>query len=217
VLTNAIYFKAQWANTFPVSLTKPAPFSVAADKKVDVPLMHLTEDFNYLETPTFQALELPYEGGQLSMVVFLPKKMDGLPDFEKRLKEANLSGWLGQLRPHSVEVSLPRFGFTAEFSLAKTLSEMGMSLAFSDQADFSAMTEKEQLKISAVVHKAFVAVDEKGTEAAAATGVAMKPAMATPPKPRAVFRADHPFVFVLRERQTGSILFMGRLVNPPQK
>ena len=216
VLTNAIYFKASWANRFHEGQTKPAPFTVAGDKKVELPLMQVTEDFNLLDAGTFQLLQLPYRSGELSMYVFLPKQADGLAEVEKSLTEANVARWLGQLKPHSVDVLLPKFEFTAQFNLARTLSDMGLTLAFSEGADFKGMSDRENLSLSEVIHKAFVAVDEKGTEAAAATAVIARPAAIAAPLPHAVFRADHPFVFLIREQQTGSILFLGRLANPPK-
>lgn len=213
VLTNAIYFKAGWSMGFPKSATGRAPFSVTSDKKVNVPLMHVTENLAYLDAPTFQALELPYRGRELSMVVFLPKKAGGISEFEESLTDANVNTWLGKLKTHRVEVSLPKFEFTAEFALAKTLASMGMTSAFSAGADFSGMSDKESLMLSDVIHKAFVSVDENGTEAAAATAVIARPT-AIENHPSAVFRADRPFVFLIREKQTGSILFLGRLANP---
>jgi serpin B len=215
VLTNAIYFKAGWMETFSDKATKDDQFKISANKTAPVKMMtHKFDHVNYVESDHFQALELPYEDRELSMIVFLPKKVDGLADFEKSLTADRLQQWLTGMKLHEVNVSLPKFKFTAEFKLNKALSELGMRLAFSQQADFSGMTSREQLYIDAVLHKAFVDVHEKGTEAAAATAVIMRPTSARPNFPKATFRADHPFVFLIRDNTTGSVLFMGRVANP---
>ena len=214
VLTNAIYFKALWASPFLAQHTKPDDFYASASDKVRVDMMHQAGRFRYAEDATAQTLELPYQGGNLAMVIVLPRSKDGLSQLEGSLSLAKLEGSLKALAQRRVEVSLPRFKLTAECELKGALSALGMPVAFDPgQADFSGMTGKRELAISAVVHKAFVEVDEKGTEAAAATGVAMVRASAvfTPPP---VFRADHPFLFLIRDNRNGSILFLGRLVRP---
>jgi serpin B len=213
VLTNAIYFKGDWAEQFAKDATRDEPFHPAAGKTVAVPMMHRTAGFGYLEGEGFQALSLPYKGDALSMVVFLPGKAGSLTDFERSLTAENLARWLPQLGRREVEVSLPKFKVTAEFSLARTLEAMGMKDAFAaGAADFSGMDGTKELFIGAVVHKAFVAVDEKGTEAAAATGVVM--ALAAAPEPPPAFKADRPFVFAIRDNASGSILFLGRVADP---
>ncbi|MGA2171774.1 MAG: serpin family protein [Sedimentisphaerales bacterium] len=212
VLTNAIYFKGKWATPFKPEQTQEAPFTLLSGEKVNVPMMHQTAHFGYMETDTIQVLELPYVNNDLSMVILLPKKPDGVNELEKGLTSETITGWLAGLRKREVQVYVPRFKLTSEFSLAETLSAMGMPDAFSTKADFSGITGNRDLFISAVVHKAYVEVNEEGTEAAAATGVAMKLTAVAPPPP--VFRADHPFVFLIRDNQTGSILFLGRTANP---
>jgi serpin B len=215
VLTNAIYFKGLWQAAFPKKNTAPGDFLLTAGGRVRVPLMHQEHELLYHDGGTFQMLELPYKGGELSMVVLLPKKTDGLAALEKALTEDRLAAGLSRLRPHQVDVTLPSFKVTAEFGLNQTLAAMGMRDAFVPRvADFSGMNGKRNLFIQAVVHKAFVDVNEEGTEAAAATGVAVGVCSYTPPPPRAVFRADHPFVYLIRDHRTGSILFVGRLTNP---
>jgi serpin B len=211
VLTNAVYFKGDWLSPFMKSLTQEEEFKVSVDQHSTVPLMHQTEFCKYFEGDGFQALELPYVGEKLSLVVLLPKTVDGLAEFERSLTAENLSKWLPQLQRREVQVTLPKFKVTGEFTLNEVLSRMGMPLAFSAAADFSGMSE-ETLYISAVIHKAYVDVNEEGTEAAAATGIGMK-ALALGPPP-AVFRADHPFVFLIRDNGSGSILFLGRLIQP---
>jgi serpin B len=214
VLTNAIYFKAAWLTQFSKGATRDADFHLTADNKVAVPTMHQTKEHRYLDGGTFQALELPYESGELSMVVFLPKQVDGLAELEQTLTAARLADWLPRLKQHQVEVALPRFKVTAEFQLNDALAELGMPLAFGQGADFSGMTGKKDFLISAVVHKAFVDVNEEGTEAAAATAVVMKVLSAPPTLQRVTFRADRPFLYLIRDTRTGSILFLGRVMNP---
>jgi len=215
VLTNAIYFKSNWGSQFSKSATQDGPFTTGDGQPVTVPLMHQKQDFNYAETADLQLLELPYIQHELSMIVVLPRKADGLPALEKSLSADNLRSWTQQARSASVSVTLPKFTFSAEFDLADKLAAMGMTDAFNpDKADFTGMTTAEPLYISAVIHKAFVAVDEDGTEAAAATAVTMRAGAVRMQAPPKVFKADHPFLFFIRHNATGEILFAGRLSNP---
>jgi serpin B len=216
VLANAIYFHGQWADPFQKRATRDAPFKVTPQQEVSAPLMVQQDEFDLLETRSFQALRMAYQGGDLAMVVFLPRRADGLEEFEKTLTVENLDSWLGRLKRREVQVYLPKFRVESAFKLNEPLAARGMRRAFSDDADFSGMTGGKDLMISIVVHKAFVEVDEKGTEAAAATAVIMAPTAAPPGKrePPAVFRADHPFVFLVRDQRSGSILFLGRVANP---
>jgi serpin B len=213
VLTNAIYFKAKWQEAFSDKATKREDFKLASGKTAKVDMMHQVEIMNLLDGDAFQVLEMPYEGRELSMLVVLPRKVDGLGEVEKQLTADNLQKWRGQMKPHMVTLSLPKFTFTAQFKLKKVLSDLGMAIAFSKAADFSGMTTREKLFIDAVIHKAFVAVDEKGTEAAAATAVTMRPTSIRVAPP-ATFSADHPFVFLIRDNASGSVLFMGRVAQP---
>ncbi len=213
VLTNAIYFKSDWLKPFSVKATVNLDFQLGGGKKQETPMMHQTGDFKLLETDQFQALELPYRGKELSMVVFLPRKTDGLANLERSLTAERMNEWLNKLQSHKVAVALPKFRMTAEFRLASTLSAMGMSAAFQQgRADLSGIDGSRELSIGDVIHKAFVEVDEKGTEAAAATAVVVRVASAV--EQVRTFRADHPFFFMLRDNKTGSILFIGRLVQP---
>jgi serpin B len=213
VLTNAIYFKGNWASQFKPENTKDAPFTLADGKKINAPLMNQTAEYKYMQTPDFKALELPYVEQELSMVIFLPRKFDALPGFEKTLTTENLSRWMDQLRKQKVIVSVPKFKMTSQFSLAGVLGKMGMTDAFSPvKADFSGINGKTDLFISAIIHKAYVDVNEEGTEAAAATAVVIG-ITSVPPQPP-VFRADHPFLFLIRDNRSGSILFIGRVMNP---
>lgn len=215
VLTNAIYFKGNWAKPFKKDSTRNEDFRITAEQKVPVSMMHQTGDFKYLEEKEFQALETPYAGDRLAMVILLPRKVDGLPEVEQTLTTETLTDRLGKLHQMQVQVALPKYQLTAAFQLTDALSRMGMSLAFhAGQADFSGMDGEHDLFLSAVVHKAFVDVNEAGTEAAAATGAVM--GLAAAPLQRPIFRADHPFLFLIRDVRSGSILFLGRLSHPEQ-
>jgi serpin B len=211
VLANAIYFKGDWDRQFKKDLTRKEPFHRSSDKTTEAQMMHDTGKFKYFDGAAFQALELPYKGKELSMLVLLPKNVDGITDFEKTLTAGKLAEWLPKLREQEVIVSLPKFKTTSEFNLTKTLAEMGMPQAFTPAADFSGMNGERNLFIGVVVHKAYVDVNEEGTEAAAATGVGVKLAGAPV---RNEFRADHPFVFLIRANRSGSVLFLGRVLNP---
>ena len=215
VLVNAIYFKGDWASQFDASLTRAEPFWIAPDRRVEVPVMRQSHRFEYGERDGLQVLALPYAGEELDMVVLLPRELDGLAALEARLTVDNLEKWTEGLREVEVDVLLPKFEVTCPFRLDATLQSMGVIDAFDmDLADFSGMDGTRLLYLVAVLHKAFVAVDEAGTEAAAATAAVVALRGGAAPAP--VFRADHPFVYLIRERGTGSILFLGRIVNPAQ-
>ena len=212
VLTNAIYFKGDWASQFDEKTTKDAPFRVTADETANVPMMYQKDKFKYGAAEGVQLLELPYESGDLSMLILLPEKVGGLAELEKRLTTDRLAKWASAARKQKVNVYLPKFTMISQFGLKDVLTSMGMPLAFTPgKADLSGMNGKRDLFISAVIHKAFVEVNEEGTEAAAATGVAVG---VTSVQITPTFRADHPFVFLIRDNRTGSILFMGRVMNP---
>ncbi len=215
VLTNAIYFKGDWETQFDKKNTKDSDFNISADKKTQIEMMYMKGDFKYWGDEDLQVIELPYKGGHLSMVVVLPKEAGGLAAVEKELTVEKLNGWLKDLRKREVSVYFPKFKMTSQFELSEYLKILGMPDAFSGAADFSGMTGGRDLFISNVIHKAFVAVDEKGTEAAAATAVTMKLTSVGPPP--VVFRADRPFVFLIRDNRSGSLLFMGRVVNPAKE
>jgi len=214
VLTNAIYFKGTWVSPFDKRYTQDEPFHLSGGSEKNVPMMRHTGDYGYMEDPDFQALLLPYEGFELSMIVLLPRRVDGLPALERELTPEKLSDAFGKIGNEQVDVSMPRFRMTGEFQLKSTLVSMGMPNAFQATANFSGMTGKDDLKISNVIHKAFVEVNEEGTEAAAATATVMGLATAMGPRETMLFRADHPFLFVIRDEKSGAILFMGRFVKP---
>jgi serpin B len=216
VLTNAIYFKAPWAVPFEEAATKPGDFTLASGDKAQVPMMHKAEKkLLYLKGKDFTAVQIPYKGHELAMVVLLPNTADGLAAVEKSVSAAQLNTWLKQMTLHKVDLKLPKFKVTSEFSLKTVLSDMGMKSAFDPKAaDFSGMTSPTKLFISAVIHKAFVDVNEKDTEAAAATAVVMQGKSEPPEYPHATFHVNRPFLFLLKEQQTGSILFVGRVTDP---
>jgi serpin B len=216
VLCNAIYFKGHWFRQFEEARTKEQDFYVTPQKIVEVPMMSQEENFRLKDFDKFSAIELPYEGNDLSMIIFLPKEIGGLAEFERNLTYDSARAWIDELigsYKSRVLVSVPRFKVICELGLSKILFDMGMYSAFTiAKADFSGMTGNKELFIDKVVHKAFVEVNEEGTEAAAATSVIVGLTSTPPPPP--TFRADHPFVFLIRDTQTGSILFVGRVSDP---
>lgn len=175
-------------------------------------MMHRNAAYDLVDHDTFQLLDLPYEVNELSMIVILPRKKNGLKEIERTFKQANLDDWLKLKKPHVVDVKLPRFKFTAKFALKPTLSGMGMPAAFMPGADFSGGSTGY---LHDVLHQAFVDVNEKGTEAAAATGSFLE-TFGQPVRPnlKANFHADHPFLFLIRDNRTGSILFVGKVSSP---
>ncbi|MHC4931075.1 MAG: serpin family protein [Planctomycetota bacterium] len=212
VLTNALYFKGRWAKAFPENATRDAPFHLSPRDKVSVPTMYRHGRIRFAKWPGLQLAELAYEGGRYTIVVLVPEAVDGLPELEERLDPQLLRRWLQSLTAGGAKLYLPRFKITKAFRFAETLQAMGVREAFTARADFSGMNGRGGIFISAVEHKAFVAVDENGTEAAAATAVVMK--RGGGPRVDAVIRADRPFLFLIRDRQTECILFLGRVADP---
>ncbi|NYT05834.1 MAG: serpin family protein [Methanomicrobiales archaeon] len=217
VITNAVYFKGDWVLQFDRNNTREADFRTASGAIVQVPMMERTDEeavYGYAETDDLQLLSMPYEQGsgkKLSMVVLLPKS-DGLSVIEGALDAEQLAGLQASATPRRVLAWLPKFTLETKYFLPETLSDMGMPGAFTAAADFSGMDGTRELFITDVIHQAFIDVNEEGTEAAAATAVIMgKAAM---PEPVPEFRADHPFVFVIQDDDTGAILFMGRVAAP---
>ncbi|HTU91591.1 MAG TPA: serpin family protein [Gemmataceae bacterium] len=217
VLTNAIYFKGDWLHVFKGHATHDQPFHITPTKDVSVSMMHQTGEFRHFadEAKSFQLLEMPYKDSELSMVVLLPAQVDGLAQLEKKLDAESLTKGLQQMRSTKVVVTLPKFKMNRRLELADRLQAMGMTAAFhAEEADFSGMTEeKPPLFLNAVIHEAWVDVNEKGTEAAAATAVVAVGA-AKPREQPIIFQADHPFLFLIRDTRSGSILFLGRMSNP---
>ena len=212
ILTNAIYFNASWMHPFEEKNTSEGDFYTLDGGSVTAPMMKQTERFGYAEGEGYQAVELPYVGGEMSMVILLPAT-ERFDQFESALDAEQVRAITEQLQRQNVSLTVPTFEFESKFGLAGTLAGMGMSDAFSpEEADFSGIDDTENLYITDVVHKAFVSVDEAGTEAAAATGVVMGVTSA-PAEPVEV-TVDHPFIFLIRDNETGTILFVGRVLNP---
>lgn len=213
VLTNAIYFKGTWVKEFDKGNTMDSQFYITPDNAVSVPMMQRTDDeavFNYAEIENLQVLEMLYKGEKLSMLVLLPK--GDISSLESKLNAENLAQWRSMLSMQEVKVYMPKFTFETKYFLKDNLAAMGMPLAFTaGDADFSGMDGTKDLYIDIVIHQAFVDVNEEGTEAAAATGVGMR---LTAIMEENIFRADHPFIFIIQDRETGNILFMGKVMDP---
>jgi serpin B len=208
LLTNAIYFNAAWETPFKTESTAPADFTLLDGTTVSVPMMNGTVKLGYGEGEGYAALDMPYLGRELSMVLILPT---ALAAFEPTFDAARLTAVLASLGPRNVTVSLPRFRVESSLDLVPPLSAMGMPIAFSEAADFTGISAQGGFAVSGVMHKAFVNVDEAGTEAAAATGVVVGTTSLPAP---ATIRFDRPFLFFLRDTETGTVLFVGRVTNP---
>ena len=216
VLTNAIYFKGQWLHEFKKKNTNDMDFKITPDNTVTASMMYYYDDdvsFNYAETDELQVLELPYKGEELSMLIFLPKEND-IMQLETSFNIKKLNEMKSKLNKEDVIIYLPKFTFKTKYSLPETLTSLGMKNAFvPDAADFSGMDGTKKLFISDVIHQAFVEVNEEGTEAAAATAIMMEMKSMQNKQP-VIFRADHPFMFIIQEKSTGTILFMGKVIEP---
>lgn len=221
VLTNAIYFKANWLSVFSEHATRDDTFHLLGGEDVLVPMMNKREHFQHLSNDTVQVVELPYEGRQLSMLVVIPQE-GHFEDVQAGLSPEGLTTWLNSLESGEVELALPKFRVESGFQLAEMLKALGMPIAFDPAAaDFSGIatitTPADNLYISAVIHKAFIEIDEQGTEAAAATAVVIAragSAFVPDPPPPTPIRADRPFFVVIRDNPTGAILFLGRVMDP---
>lgn len=229
VLTNAIYFKGTWSREFKEKATRPAPF-YSPQGEIKAPLMSQEAVFGFMQDETVQMLEMTYgeisksDSGdttsRLSMLVMLPVDKAGLEALENNLTLEGLNDRISRMYKGKVRVFFPKYEMTLNLTLNKMLVDMGMPKAFSDDAEFFGISDPNKelpLKISAVLHKAFVKVNEEGTEAAAATAVVMRTVTTSMPPPPPVFRADHPFLFFIRDMETGTILFMGRVADPTKK
>jgi len=211
VLTNAIYFNAAWQYPFEESATSPGVFYLLNGDEANVPMMEQQESFSYTEGDNYQAVELPYDGRELSMVILLPNSGQ-FETFEKDIEYQQVKDIIENLERREVRLAMPKFEFDSSFGLKRTLIDMGMPVAFSAGADFSGMTGEKDLFISDVIHKAFVSVDEAGTEAAAATAVIME--LTAMPETPVEVTLNRPFIFLIHDIETGAILFVGRVMNP---
>jgi serpin B len=220
VLVNALYFLGDWATPFEKDNTVPMPFRLSAKESKDVPTMNRTDSFKVAQKDGVTALQLPYKGAQMSMLILLPDAADGLEAMEKGMSNAKLDALVSGLKSERVYVALPKFKIepATSLKLKPALVELGMKTAFDGRrADFTGIANPpspdDRLVISQVFHKGFIRVDEKGTEAAAATAVSMARAGGVPSKPREL-KVDHPFAFVIRDEASGLILFLGSVKNP---
>lgn len=216
VLVNAIYFKGKWQSPFRQNVTRKDLFSINDSVTDSAKFMNKMWRYKYYKDERIQAIEIPYMGGNISMLILLPNEINGIDKFEKKLDDAYYSKIINSKLYAEINLSLPQFKITLGSVLNTPLSEMGMPAAFSDTADFSGIAN-ERLKIGFVVHKAFINVSEEGTEAAAATDVGMMLLTAAPPRSSIPFIANHPFIFIIKDNATGNILFMGRVTNPAKE
>ena len=214
VLTNAIYFNAAWQHPFNEDDTSDGLFHLLSNSEITVPMMKQTESFRYAEDDDYQAVELYYDGQELSMVILLPKAGE-YKAFEEKLDAVFVKAITNDLETREVALTMPKFEYESSFRLKEALKTLGMGVAFTANADLSGMNGKRDLFIQDVLHKAFVSVDEAGTEAAAATAVIVG-LTALPPEPVAV-TIDRPFIFFIRDIPTDSIVFVGRVLNPASK
>lgn len=214
VLVNAIWFKGKWKAPFEHEATHDDKF-YAEKETVKVPFMHKAGFTNYAEDELAQVIEMPYQSDKISMAIILPVKGKE-NEFENEFNQEKLDSWLRNTKPQDVNISLPKFKMEGGFDASELLQNMGMKKAFTDDADFSGITVKEQLKIDKVIHKAFIEVDEDGTEAAAATAVVMMKVTSVMPVQKVVkiFKADRPFTFLLFDNEGKAILFMGKVEKP---
>lgn len=211
VLANAIYFKGMWEYPFDKSKTRPETFYMSEDHRKKIPFMHGSVSVNYYEDELAQVIELPYAGEDLSMMILLPQEVSGIHKLQSKLDECLYREYQESMFSKKVEVWFPKFKVETQYNLNDPLMNLGMKSAFSKGADFSGMTGEKELFISDVAHKAFVEVSEEGTEAAAATGAVMSK---TSLVKKVEFKADHPFIYLIKDNRTGAILFMGRMNEP---
>jgi serpin B len=214
IVTNGTHFKGTWKYKFDPAATVESPFHLAAESHVPVRMMHQTGAMQYGATPEMQILELPYAGGAMSMLILLPKQVDGLARLEENLSPDALGKWLSRLSEEGeVEVRLPKFTFSSEAALKESLVALGMQRAFSNDAEFPGISSEKSEKLFDAVQQTFVDVNEAGTEAAAVTGFIGGDAPSPVPQ-HILFNADHPFLFLIRDVPSGAILFLGRVVHP---
>lgn len=210
-LINAIYFNGKWTQRFDVTQTADGLFYPQEGSGVTVKFMKQTRKFQVAEKEHFKMLELPYGRGNFAMVIVLPEADKTIQDILPQLTNENWNAWISDLHEKSVDLQLPRFTYNYKNKLNDELSDLGMGIAFSDLADFSGITGEPNLKIDEVIHKSFIKVDEEGTEAAAVTSVGME---VTSIPENVLFHVNRPFIFAIREKTTGTVLFLGKVGNP---
>lgn len=218
LLLSAVYMNAKWLNPFDASLTQQTPFYPSPTKSLTVPMMTVTGRFSYVKTSDFALVELPYDtrksdGLEVGMYLLLPQEIYGLGHMENLLDDSKFRNWIELMKPHKVVVSLPRFKVSGAFSFEEIFSRLGMTSPFSDSADFSKIDGNQDLKLSKIVQKSFINVDEKGTEASASTGISAIVKSVDVEAPE-VFVADHPYLFFVVDKSTKAILFMGKIASP---
>jgi len=213
VLTNAIYFNGGWMFPFDKAATSPSLFHISTQESTKTDFMHQTRSYPYYEDEEIQAICLPYKNNRMVMMVILPKSIEGWRMISQVINYERIDLVLSGMGTKEVQLALPKFRSEFQINLRQELTSMGMGTAFSRQADLSGMTGEKNLFVDEVIHKAFIEVNETGTEAAAATAaiIGLKSSLRDDP---VRFNADHPFVFFLLDRQTGCIIFTGRLVKP---
>jgi serine protease inhibitor len=212
LLINAIYFKGKWKSQFEESKTIPMPFYKSGGNQINVPMMKQKTDFNVYVGNGFTMAEFPYGQGNFVMDVVLPDEPEGLRTAVASLSDGSFTAWLNQMNERETDVSFPRFKYGFKKKLKDVLTDMGMGIAFTDAADLSNITDKYDLLINDVTHQTFIETNEEGTEAAAATVVDI--GLTSMPPAALVFKMDHPFIYIIRESTTNSIIFMGRVVDP---
>jgi serpin B len=214
-LLNAIYFNGEWTYRFNPEHTSSKPFTKEGNVAIQVPMMYIKNPFKYYRNNDFQLLEMPYGSGKYSMLIFLPQQGKTTNEVISMLNPESVNGWLKQTSEQEKEVYLPKFEFKFENSLVDELKALGMKDAFDDKlANLKGISEQQDLLVTAVMHKTYIKVDERGTEAAAVTGITVG---TTSIGEDNSFRADHPFVFAIREKDTQAILFIGKVMNPLQE
>ncbi len=214
VITNAIWFNGNWLNPFEKSKTTPSIFHITPNRTVTTDFMHQEKETGYYKDDEVQAIELPYKNNKLSMIIILPEEIEGWKLIGRILTGERLEVIYKGIQVHKINMSIPKFSYESEFKLKQILYSMGMEQAFTNDADFSGMTAENDLRIDDVIHKAFIEVNETGTEAAAATAVTMALKTALEEEDIIQFIADHPFLYLIIDKSTGGIIFMGRFVNP---
>ena len=217
VLVNAIYFSGKWAIPFNRENTLRDTFHLTAKKSIETPFMKNTLKLKYFENDKLQSVEIPYMGNKITMIIVLPKIKTGVEELDKSITYISYKQMLDSMKNETVELTMPKFQMTSYFQLEHILKNMGMKISFSENADFSGMTGDSTLSIDRVIHKAFIDISEEGNEIPPSKVVAMGPSASPQNRQAKTFLADHPFLFLIKDEETGSILFMGKINKPELK